>query len=143
MKQAFLNFPGKKFVSAAFLSAALLLTSQRSDAAIHASNIEILADDKSSIQFIGNTADALIFKVHVNNEKSEDFTLMIKNENGDILFSKSFSDSNFQKQFKVLTDDDESKKYYFTITSKNRDIDETYVITALTHTVSDVVINKL
>ena len=64
-------------------------------------NIEILSGEKTNVQFAGSTNDALLFKVHVNNEKGDDFTVTIKNGGGDVLFSKSFNDADFQKQFKV------------------------------------------
>src|SRR5258706_8086924 len=143
MKQAFLKFSGKKLVSAAFLSASVLLTSFNSNAAIHHSNIEILSGYKTSVQFTGSTNEALLFKVHINNEKGNNFTVTIKNDNGDVLFSQSFSDTNFQKQFKVLKGDQDGERYYFNISSGNKDLEQTYVISATTRMVDDVEINKL
>ncbi|HYK44346.1 MAG TPA: hypothetical protein VEV83_04210, partial [Parafilimonas sp.] len=143
MKQALLRFSGKKFISAAILSASLLLTSSGGFAATHSSNIEILSGEKTSVQFMGSTADALIFRVQIKNAKSENFTLSIQNEAGDVLFSRSFSDSNFLKQFKVVNGETANEKYYFTIKSKDSDLQETYVASAVTKTVANVEINKL
>ena len=143
MKQAFLKFFGKKFFSAALLSTSILLSSFTAGAAVHPSNIEILSGDKSSVQFAGSTGDALLFKVNINNEKSDAFTVTIKNENGDLLFSKSFSEANFQKQFKLLKGEQDGDRYYLSITSDNKNLEETYVISASTRMVDDVEINKL
>jgi len=144
MKQSFLNFTGKKFITAAFLSASLLFTSFASDAAVkNGDNIEIISGNDSNIQFTGSTSDALLFKVHIQNEKADNFTLTIKNDNGDVLFTKSFNDVNFQKQFKVLKGDQESARYYFTITSNNKNLEDSYVISSASRTIDDVVINKL
>ena len=142
MKQALLKFSGKRFITAAILSASLILA-QASDAMSRTSNIEILSTNKTSLQFIGSTTDALIFRVHIANDKSENFTLSIRNEAGDVLFSKAFNDSIFQKQFKVLNGDAESEKYYFTIKSKDSDLEETYLVSASTKTVANVEISKL
>ena len=143
MKQTFLNFSGKKFMTAIFLSASVLLTSVSSNAATNSHNIEIISGDNSNIQFAGSTSDALLFKVNIKNEKGDNFTLTIKNDNGDVLFTKSFNDVNFQKQFKVLKDDQDSERYYFTISSNNKALEDSYAISAASRTIDDVIINKL
>ncbi|MBV9963881.1 MAG: hypothetical protein JO072_16680 [Parafilimonas sp.] len=142
MKQAFLKFSGKKLIAAAFLSASVLFTPHGSNAGTKGI-IEIISGENTSIQFSGSTTDALLFKVHINNEKGDNFTLTIKNNNGDVLFTKSFNDLNFQKQFKVLKGDQDGGRYYFTITSNNKAIEDTYEISAASHLVEDVAINKL
>ena len=142
MKQSFLKLSGKKFITAAFLSASVLLTSFNSGAAGH-SNIEILSGGKSSVLFTGNTDEALLFKVHINNDKGDDFTINIKNENGNLLYSGSFRDINFLRQFKVLKGEEDGQRYFFNISSGNKDLEETYIISATTHTTEDVRINKL
>ena len=97
MKHVFLKLTGKKFLTAVFLSASVLLTSFSVNAAVTKGNIEILSGEKTNIHFAGSTTDALLFKVSVNNEKGDDFTVTIKNQSGDILFSRSFKDVNLIK----------------------------------------------
>jgi hypothetical protein len=143
MKHLNLKFTGKKFIAAAFLSASVLLTSFAGNAAINHHGIEILSSGNSIIQFNGTTNDALLFKVHINNEKGDKFTLTIKNNSGDVLFSKAFSDVNFEKQFKVLKGDQDNERYFFTISSDNKNLEDTYVISTTLRTVNDVAINKL
>jgi methenyltetrahydromethanopterin cyclohydrolase len=144
MKQSFLKFAGKKFITATFISASILFTSFSVSAATgNHPVIEILSNDKPSIQFTGSTSDALLFKVHVNNDKADNFTLTIKNDDGVVLFSKSFNDVNFEKQFRILKGDDNNSRYYFTISSSNKGLEETYVVSSLVHIVNDVTVNKL
>jgi len=143
MKQSFLKFAGKKFITAAFISASIFFTSFNVSAATGNHLLEILSNDKPSIQFAGSTSDALLFKVHVNNDKADNFTLTIKNEDGVVLFSKSFNDVNFEKQFRILKGDDNNNRYYFTITSSNKDLQETYVVSSSVRTVNDVTVNRL
>jgi hypothetical protein len=144
MKQSFLKFAGKKFITAAFISASILFTSFSGNAATgNHSIIEILSNDKPSIQFTGSTSDALLFKVHVNNDKADKFTLTIKNDDGVVLFSKSFNDVNFEKQFKILKSDDNNSRYYFTVTSSNKDLEETYVASSSVRVINDVTVNRL
>ena len=144
MKQSFLKLAGKKFITAALISASFLLVSSTINAApVNTPNIEILSNDKPGVQFAGSTPDALLFKMHVNNQQADNFTVTIKNEEGVVLFSKSFNDINFEKQFKILKGDINSDRYYFTITSSNKNLEETYAVSTATHLVDDVVINKL
>ena len=144
MKQSFLKLAGKKFITAAFISASVLFASFSGNATpISNSTIEILSTDKPGVQFAGSTSDALIFKVHVNNQNADNFTVTIKNDDGAILFSKSFNDINFEKQFRILKGDSNSARYYFTVSSANKSLDETYAVSTATHLVDDVVVNKL
>jgi hypothetical protein len=145
MKQSFLKFAGKKFITAAFISASLFLVSFNANATSNTPNIEILSNDKPSVEFTGSTPDALVFKVHINNQSADNFTLTIKNNDGAVLFSKSFNDANFEKQIKILKDDEynNSNRYYFTVSSTNKNLEETYVISAKVQTVDDVTINRL
>ena len=145
MKQSFLKFTGKKFVTAAFISASLLLAASNVHATNNTANIEIISNDKPSVEFTGSTSDALVFKVHINNQNADNFTLTIKNDDGVVLFSKSFDDANFEKQIRILKGDEynNSSRYYFTVSSANKNLDETYVISAKVQTVDDVTINRL
>lgn len=144
MKQSFLKLAGKKFITVAFISASVLFASFTTNAAsVNTSNIEILSNENPSVQFTGSTEDALLFKVHINNKNADDFTLTIKNEAGNVLFSKTFNDVNFDKQIKILKGEETGGRYFFTITSSNKDLEETYAISSAVRTIDDVVINKL
>ncbi|HEX5154247.1 MAG TPA: hypothetical protein VFW07_22520 [Parafilimonas sp.] len=143
MKQAFLKLTGKKFITAVFVSASILLTSFQSNATVSNGNIEIISGEKTNIHFSGSTSEALMFKVNINNEKGDEFTVTIKNSAGDVLFSKSFRDVNFNKSFKLLKGDNNNERYYFTITSTNKNLEDTYVVTTSVRTVEDVAVNKL
>ncbi len=142
MKQTILKFSGKKFLAAAFLSASILLTSFAANAAGN-SNIEIISGEKTNIALTATTGDALLFKLNVNNEKGDKFTVTIKNETGDVLFSRAFSDVEFQKQFKLLKGDENNTRYFISITSDNKNLEDTYVVSSTTRTVNDVAVNKL
>lgn len=144
MKQSFLKLSGKKFLTVAFISASVIFASSfTAKAGDPTTGIEILSSDKSSVQFAGSTQDALFFKVHVNNETGDRFLLTIKSEEGNVLFSESFKDTNFEKQFKLLTTDQASNRFYFTVNSSNKNLNETYVVSSKQRTIDDVTVNKL
>ena len=143
MKQTFFKLSGKKFIAAAFLSTSVLLTSFTANASVNKHEIEILTGENTNVQLTGSTSEALIFKVRVNNAPGDNFTITIKNNNGEVLFSQSFNDVDFQKQFKVLKGEQDSERYFFTISSGNKSIEDTYVISSTVRTVNDIAINKL
>ena len=143
MKQSFFKLSGKKFLAATFLSASVLLTSFSGNAATNKTPIEIISGENTNVQFAGSTSEALLFKVHINNKNGDNFTVTVKNNSGDVLFSKSFNDVDFQKQFKVLKSEQSSDTYYFTISSANKNIADSYAINTASRTIDDVVINKL
>jgi len=143
MKQSVIKFTGRKFIAAAFLSASVLLTSFTGRAAAKTNTIEILSGENTKVQFAGSTADALLFKVHINNEKGDNFTITIKNSAGDVLYSNSFNNVDFQKQFKVLKGDQTNDTYYVTIISRDKSLADSYAISTTSRTVEDVVVNKL
>ena len=143
MKQTFLKFAGKKLIAATFISASVLFSSFSASAATNNSIIEILSGDNSSVQFTGSTSDALLFKVHINNDKADNFTLTIKSEDGNVLFAKSFNTIDFDKQIKILKGEEEGNRYYITVSSSNKSLENTFVVNSEVRTVNDVTINKL
>ena len=143
MKQTFLKSTAKKFIIAAFLSAPVLLTGISAGATVNSHDIEIVSGDKTNVQLTANTEDALVFKLRVNNQKGENFTVTIKNNSGEVLFSQVFNETDFEKQFKVLKGENEYANYSVTIASSDKSMVETYVISSTVRTVNDVAINKL
>ena len=143
MKQTILKFSGRKFIATAFLSASILLTSLSGNAAIHSKNIELISGEKSNIALTANTSDALLFKLNVNNEKAAKFVVTIKNEEGEILFAHSFTDANFNKEFKLLKGGQDNYRYYVTITSDDKSLEDSYVVSSTVRTVNDAAVSKL
>ena len=142
MKQTFLIFSGKKFIAVASLAASLLGTSVNAKANASTLNANNATGEKTVVQYTGSFADALMFKVHVTNETASKFTLTVKDDNDEILFVRSYSDVNFDKQFKLLKGDQYSSVYYFTITSGNKEIEQTYVVNTASRVVDEVAVTK-
>ena len=137
MKQAFLKFSGKKFINAAIISAAVLMTSFSAQAGT-GDNI-----NPSAIQYTGSTYDGLMLKMRINNETGAKFTVTVKDDNGEVLFSQAYNEKSFDKQFKLLKGDQYSSNYYFTVSSPNKQLEQKYVVNTSTRSVEDVAISKL
>lgn len=142
MKQTFLIFSGKKFIAATFLAATLFCTSVNAKAGVTTANANNVTGEKTAVQYTGSFTDALMFQVHVKNETASEFRLTVKDDNDEILFVKSYKDADYNKQFKLLKGDQYSSVYYFTITSGNKEIEQTYVVNTTSRIVDEVAVTK-
>ncbi|HTI09259.1 MAG TPA: hypothetical protein VL832_11910 [Puia sp.] len=56
-----------------------------------------LNDEQVSVQYVGNNNDYVVFRVQFENPTAEKFWLLIKNDAGDVIYRKQFSDVHFAK----------------------------------------------
>jgi hypothetical protein len=136
-----MNSTCKKVLAAVLVSGAILVASP-SFAKAYA-HIEILtSSNQATLQFAGSTDEAIMFDVKVDNPTADKFTITVTTKDGDVLFSKDYSDKSFAKKFKLLKSIDISS-YNFKITSTNKNLDQTFVVDASSKTVDTVVVTKL
>jgi hypothetical protein len=142
MNRTFVKLAGKKFIPAFIISAALLAAAPVKTMANN-SNIEIVSNENTaSVKYTGSENDALFFEVKVNNPKGDKFTLTIQAEDGTVLYSKDYTDVNFNKRVKILKTD-EANRYNFSIHSSNKELENHFSINAVSKIVDDVVVTKL
>ncbi len=100
------------------------------------------ATAQAAVKFAGSTDNALLFDVTLANPSADKFVITITTKDGDVLFTKDYSDKNFDKKFKLVKSDDISS-YNFTITSSNKSLEQTFSVNASIKTVDNVVVTKL
>ncbi len=100
------------------------------------------ATAQASVKFTGSSDNALYFDVTLANPNADKFIITITTKDGDVLFTKDYSDKNFDKKFKLVKSDDISS-YNFTITSGNKSLEQTFSVNASIKTVDNVVVTKL
>ena len=145
MKRSFVKFTSRKFMSVVLIAAsAVAFTPAVSKANDNKkAAIEILStENTASVQFAGSTESALMFDVKISNPKADRFTLVIQSEDGEVLYSKEYSDSNFSKKVKLFKGG-ENTAYKFTIRSANKALENSFVVNTAIRTVVDVVVTKL
>ncbi|MBN9384647.1 MAG: hypothetical protein J0H74_28090 [Chitinophagaceae bacterium] len=64
-----------------------------------------LTDEQVNVQYVGSTQTQVAFRVEFENPTSEKFWLIIKNDAGDVVYRKQFSDAHFSKSVFVLRDE--------------------------------------
>ena len=136
MKRIFVKIASKKLIAASFIAAVLATTS------VSAKNIEILSEKTAAnIQFVGSADNALFFNLKVENPTSDKFTVVVKAEDGSVLYTGDFNDKNFDKKFKLVKGED-NIRYNFSIKSSNKSLEQSFDVNTVTKSVDDVVITK-
>ena len=60
-------------------------------------NKKAATEAQVSVKYQGTTGNALSFKVEFDNPTGEKFSLIIKNDNGDVVYHGQYSDAHFSK----------------------------------------------
>src|SRR5437868_12225096 len=120
MKRTFVNIASKKLIAATFIAAVLATTS------VKANNIEILSEKTAAnIQFVGSADNALFFNLKLENPSADKFTVVVKAEDGTVLYTGDFTDTNFDKKFKLVKGED-NIRYNFSIRSTNKKLTQSF-----------------
>jgi hypothetical protein len=124
MKSTSLNTRVVKAISVTVAAFALFignpLTSQANGGRTHAKKTA-KSEDQVSVHYLGTNDKNIIFKVEFENPTADKFTLIIKNDNGEIVYSKRFNDAHFSKNV-LFEKQDTDIHPTFVIRSGNSDI---------------------
>jgi ATP-dependent protease HslVU (ClpYQ) peptidase subunit len=105
MKPVFANFNLKK--SASVLAAAALLSFGSAKVQAAPSVIEKIispTENQVSINFVGATENSMVFHLKFENKTGEKFTLIVKNDAGEIVYQNSYTDSLFERNIRILNE---------------------------------------
>jgi hypothetical protein len=75
-----------------------------------------------SVSYQGTSDNQIVFKVEFENPTAQKFWLIIKNDNGDIVYHHQFSGTNFEKNVCFENTDTEIQPTFVIRTSDNVDI---------------------
>jgi hypothetical protein len=143
MKRTFVKIASRKFIPALIVTAAMLACAPTQSKANTGHTIEIISNENTaSVQFTGSTDNAYLLNINVKNPKGDRFTLEITGDDGEVLYSKDYTDVSFKKQIRILKADN-INRYNISIRSSNKELENTFSISPVTKTVDDVVVTKL
>lgn len=57
----------------------------------------VLTEAQVNVQYIGTNDNSVVFRVEFENPTAEKFWLIIKNDNGEVVYRKQFNDAHFAK----------------------------------------------
>jgi hypothetical protein len=56
-----------------------------------------LTEEQVTVQYVGTNDNSVVFRVAFENPTAEKFWLIIKNDNGEVVYRKQFNDAHFAK----------------------------------------------
>ena len=56
-----------------------------------------LTEEQVSIKYVGTTNNQVVFHVDFENATGEKFSLIVRNDNGDVVYQQSFNDTRFSR----------------------------------------------
>jgi len=69
--------------------------------------VSSLTDQQVSVQYVGTSENNIVFHVEFENPTTEKFWLIIKNDAGDVVYRKQFSDAHFSKSIYFQNEESE------------------------------------
>jgi hypothetical protein len=140
MKPVFTSFNLKK--TATVLASGLLLTlgSAKLQAAPIIEKIVSPADQLVSVNYVGSNENSVTFHLDFENKTGEKFWLIIKNNEGEIVYKNAFTDTHFEKNIRLTREENEMHPTFIIRTandqverkfSVDRKISENIVVTTL------------
>jgi len=99
-----------------------------------------LSDEQVTVQYIGSTAGQVAFRVEFENPTAEKFWLIIKNDAGDVVYRKQFSDVHFSKSVYVQKEEADIRPTFVIRNSANEIVRQFAVTSTVTES---TVVTKL
>jgi len=96
----------------------------------------------AEVKYIGGREDEMVFKVVYNNIAGSHFNLRVFDAEGNPLFQHSYSDTNFDKTFKVAGIDG-SGKLTFVIRNLQDNSTQTFEVSSNTRVVEDIEVKEI
>jgi len=99
-----------------------------------------LNDEQVTVQYVGINEDHVVFHVDFENPTGEKFWLIIRNDNGDVVYRKQFSDAHFSKSIYVVKEDTDIRPTFIIRNSNNEIVRQFAVSSVVTE---NTVVTKL
>lgn len=98
-------------------------------------------ENASTVQYVGATEKGIEFNVKYSNANASPFSLIIKNEYGDVVYQQQYNDKTFDKKV-LLAKEPGDAHLTFIIKSASTSIKQSFDITTTTRMVEDVVVKN-
>lgn len=115
-------------------------------------NIAVAGNEKKNtdtnnfveLRYAGKSAQQPMFRLAINDSSAADYTITVKEDNGEILFSEKLTGGQVKRTYLLDTDDnDRIQGTTFEVTNRSTNITTVYKISNLTQTVENMIVSKL
>ena len=119
-----------KFIAVAVAAAVVVVSNPLSTLANGGDNKKHSAtEEQVTVKYEGVSNNAIAFKVEFENPTSEKFSLIIKNDNGDVVYHQQFSDAHFAKNVYFENTDSDIHPTFIIRTANNNEIVRQFQVT--------------
>lgn len=114
-----------------------------------ASTSNVLANEgikpKSGIdlKFIGNVEDQPVFQLNVNNTEEDEYTVIFRDEQSNVLYAGRLKGTNITKNFQLSSEDGDAAAMSVEVKSRKTNKSEVYKINKTRSFIEEIVVNKL
>jgi hypothetical protein len=112
----------KHVIAAAFTAVVVLFSNAASANEGGSKKTSSPTEAQVSVKYQGTTENNIIFKVEFENPTSEKFSLIIKNDNGDVVYHQQFTDAHFSKSVFFQNTDAQIHPTFIIRTGNNNEI---------------------
>lgn len=125
-----------KLVAIALLTATLISAAPAAQANDEKNNV------KSELKFLGHVNDQPVFQLKLDNSAEQEFTIVIRDENQNVLYRYSSNQDTFNKKFMLNTEEIGDDQLRFEISvGKTKPV--VYLVNQYSRRIDEVVVNKL
>ena len=110
-----------KIIAVAFTAAVVVVSNPLSTLANGGENKKAATEEQVSVKYQGTSNNTVAFKVEFENPTGEKFSLIIKNDNGDVVYQQQFAGAHFSKNV-YIADTDSDIYPTFVIRTGNSEI---------------------
>ena len=100
-------------------------------------------DHKTELKFIGNMENQPVFELNLANKIEDEYTVIFRDENGNVLYSDKFKGTGLTKKFLLKLEDLGDTALHVTVKSKNSNTTEVYSINRSHSYVEETQVNKV
>ena len=100
-------------------------------------------DHKTELKFIGNMENQPVFELNLANKEEDEYTVIFRDENGNILFNDKFKGAGLTKKFMLKSDEFGDEVLNVIVKSKLGNTTEVYTINRSHSYVEETQVNKV
>lgn len=137
MKKQSFKILTNKILRSFFLVSVSLLSFNAINAQVAKTNVE-----NADVKFLGTKGEMLVFNVTYDNTLGDKVVVSVNDKKGNSLFTQTYNDVTFNKQF-MVPKELESGKLYFSIQNTKKDLSSTFEVSAKEQLIQDVTVTKV
>ena len=111
-----------KIIAVAVAATVIVVSNPQTTLANGGGSKKAATEEQVSVKYQGAVNNSIAFKVEFENPTSEKFSLIIRNDNGDVVYHQQFSDAHFSKNVYIADAEADIHPTFIIRTANNTEI---------------------